>query len=101
LHRRRPRIRRREPEHGVGTGKCLVYVGGIAVRPSHDLDTIVCSGRESGRISRNDAEGFSGVEQVLEDLAADQSGGGGYDDHVDLPKLLVWLSATSAIAKNG
>jgi hypothetical protein len=51
------------------------------VRASHDLDTLAGVGWDAGRGAGDDAERLAAVEQVLEDLVANEAGGGGDDDH--------------------
>jgi len=50
------------------------------VRALDDIETLADVGRESRRVAGDDAELFAAVEQVVENLVADEAGGSGDDD---------------------
>ena len=76
--------RRRQPENGVGAGKCLVHHRRVAVRALDNVKVLADPGRELRRVAGDDPELFAAIEQVAEHLAADLAGGGGDDDHGNL-----------------
>src|SRR6266446_4535550 len=76
-----PRIRRREPEDCVGAGESRVDDGRVAVGALDDLDGLARAGRDAARVAADDAQRLAAVEQVFEDLVADQAAGCGDDDH--------------------
>src|SRR6266581_6049783 len=76
-----PRIRRREPEDCVGACESRVDDGRVTVGALDDLDALARTSRDAARVAADDAQRLAAVEQVLEDLAADQSAGYGDDDH--------------------
>jgi len=64
-------VRRAEPEHCIGPSERRVHDAGIAVRALDDLDALARLRREVGGVAHDHAKRLAGVEQVLEDLAAD------------------------------
>jgi hypothetical protein len=44
--RRRPRVRRRHPEDGIGAGKCLVHDRRVAMRALDNVEVLADLGRE-------------------------------------------------------
>jgi hypothetical protein len=44
--RRRPGVRRRQPENGIGAGKCLVHNRRVAMRALDDVEVLADAGRE-------------------------------------------------------
>src|SRR5439155_365934 len=65
--------------------ECCVDDRGIAVGALDDVDAFAGVSWQSGRIAGDHPERFSAVEQVVEDLVADEAGRGGDDDHwIDL-----------------
>jgi hypothetical protein len=44
--RRRPWVRRRQPENGVGAGECLVHNRRVAVRALDNVEVLADLGRE-------------------------------------------------------
>ena len=67
--------------HRVGADESLIYDRGVSVRALDDVDALAYLGREVGGVSHDDAKRLAGVDEVLEDLAADLARGGGDDDH--------------------
>ena len=84
VDRRRPRVRRRQPENGVGAGKCLVRNRRVAMRALDNVEVPADLGRELCRIAGDDPKLFAALQQVAEHLAADLARGGGDDDHENL-----------------
>ncbi len=73
-----------QPEHGVGTRERPVDDADVAVRPRHDLDTLAHLRGKTGRVTHDHPDRLAAAEDVAQDLAADQAGGRGDDDHVAL-----------------
>jgi len=44
--RRRPPVRRRQPENGIGAGECLVHHRRVAMRALDDVEVLADLGRE-------------------------------------------------------
>jgi hypothetical protein len=86
------RVRRRQPEDGVGARECLVHDCGVPVRALDDVEALADAGRELSRIADDDPELFTAAKQVAEDLAADLAGGRGDDDHGTLLNLILLLA---------
>src|SRR5580704_8329647 len=76
-----PRSGRSEPEHCVGAGESRVDNGRVAVRALDNLEALARSCRDAARVAANDAQRLAALEQVVEDLVADQAAGCGDDDH--------------------
>jgi hypothetical protein len=74
------RVRRRQPEDGIGAGERGGDNRCVSVRALDDLDTLTDLGRELRWIAVDRAKRLTAVEQVGEDLMPDLATGGGDDD---------------------
>ena len=68
-------------EQALGAGERAVEHALVVAGALHDLDAIADLGGELLGLARDDAHGFAGAEQELDELGSDGSGGGGDDDH--------------------
>src|SRR5258708_33008535 len=61
--RRRPWVRRRQPENGVGAGECLVRNRRVAMRALDNVEDVADLGRELWRIEGGDPEVVARTEE--------------------------------------
>jgi len=92
------RVRRCQPEDGIGAGERGVDNRGVSVRALHNVDTRTDLGRELRRVAVDHAELLTAVEQVGEDLMADLATGCGDDDHRSSLRLMGSEDTSSSIA---
>jgi hypothetical protein len=81
VERRRGPVRRCDPEHRVSVGERSIDDRRVTVRSRNHLDALECLRRQARRIADDHADRLVGRERSIEDLMADQAGGGGDDDH--------------------
>jgi len=75
------RVRRYQPEHGVGARERPVHHIGVAVRPRHDLDAVADLRGKAVGVADDHADRLAAAQDILKHLVPDEACRSGDDDH--------------------